>query len=253
MIKLISTSAWLLACFGFLALTGAAAETDTRCYEMRVYYAAPGKLEKLHARFRDHTVKLFEKHGITNIGYWVPVDNKDNKLIYVLAYPNREAREKAWKEFQADPEWKAAKDASEKEGKLVDKVDQIFMTATDYSPRPNPAGGVRSFELRVYTTNPGKQDALNARFRDHTLELFKKHGIANIAYWEPTDKEKGAGNTLIYIIAHQDRDAAKKSWTDFQADPVWKAARDASEKDGKILSKAPESTYMTATDYSPLK
>src|SRR5258708_10891338 len=76
-----------------------AAEKDTRLFEMRIYYAAPGKLDALHARFRDHTLKLFEKHGMTNIGYWVPVDNTDNKLIYILAFPDREAREKAFKAF----------------------------------------------------------------------------------------------------------------------------------------------------------
>src|SRR5687767_12982798 len=59
------------------------------CYEMRIYYAAPGKLDDLHARFRDHTLRLFKKHGIRNVGYWVPIDNKENKLIFLLAYPNR--------------------------------------------------------------------------------------------------------------------------------------------------------------------
>src|SRR6516165_38273 len=89
-----------------------AAEKDTRLFEMRIYYAAPGKLDALHARFRDHTLKLFEKHGMTNIGYWVPIDNPDNKLIYVLAFPDREAREKAFKSFGADPDWqKAYKDS----------------------------------------------------------------------------------------------------------------------------------------------
>src|ERR1700722_4155337 len=90
-----------------------AADHDTRVFEMRTYYAAPGKLDDLHARFRDHTMKLFEKHGMTNIGYWVPIDNDENKLIYVLAYPSREAREASWKDFQADEEWKTVKAASE--------------------------------------------------------------------------------------------------------------------------------------------
>ena len=79
-----------------LALPLVAAEPDTRCFEMRTYYAAPGKLDALNARFRDHTCKLFEKHGMVNIGYWVPMTNTENKLVYLLAYPNREAREKSW-------------------------------------------------------------------------------------------------------------------------------------------------------------
>src|SRR6185503_4000268 len=110
------------------------AQKDPRCYELRVYYATPGKLNDLHARFRDHTLKIFENHGISNVGYWVQMENPDHKLIYLLSYPSREAREKSWKEFFADPEWKAAQKASEANGKLVANVESTFLTATDYSP-----------------------------------------------------------------------------------------------------------------------
>jgi hypothetical protein len=116
------------------ASIGLAAEKDSRLFELRTYYAAPGKLDALHARFRNHTCKLFEKHGMTNVGYWVPVDNPQSKLIYILAYPNREAREKSWAGFTADPEWKAAREASEVNGRLVEKVESVFLNATDYSP-----------------------------------------------------------------------------------------------------------------------
>ncbi len=116
------------------AMTLPGANPDTRCFEMRTYYAAPGKLDALHARFRDHTCKLFEKHGMQNIGYWVPVDNPDNKLIYILAYPSREAREKSWKAFMADPDWQKAYKASEVNGRLVAKAESLFLSATDYSP-----------------------------------------------------------------------------------------------------------------------
>ena len=98
---------------------------ETRVFEMRTYYAAPGKMQALHARFRDHTMKLFEKHGITNVGYWSPSDPEEaqKKLIYILAYPSREAADKSWKGFRDDPVWKAAREASEKDGRLVDKVE----------------------------------------------------------------------------------------------------------------------------------
>src|SRR5262245_42352439 len=112
-----------------------AAEPDTRVYEMRVYYAAPGKLDALNARFRDHTVKLFEKHGLTNVGYFVPTgENKDNKLVYFIAAPSKEARDKSFKTFGADPDWKKAAAESEKNGKLVTKVESTFLSPTDYSP-----------------------------------------------------------------------------------------------------------------------
>jgi hypothetical protein len=111
-------------------------KVDTRVFELRTYHAAPGKMEALHARFRDHTGKLFKKHDMTVIGFWTPAEAKESEktLIYLLAFPSREAADESWKAFMADPEWKAAKEASEKEGKLVDKVDRVFLNPTDYSP-----------------------------------------------------------------------------------------------------------------------
>lgn len=106
------------------------------------------------------------------------------------------------------------------------------------------------FELRTYTTNEGKLDNLNARFRDHTVQLFKKHGIDSVGYWVPTDAEKSK-NTLIYVIKHKSRDAARISWRAFLADPEWKKVAEESQKDGRILAKRPESVFMKTTDYSP--
>src|SRR5712692_4914795 len=111
------------------------AEQDTRCFELRTYYAAPGKLDALHARCREHTMKIFERHGMSNIGYWVPTENAENKLIYLLAFPSRDAQRQAWKDFGGDADWKAAQKASEVNGPLVAKVDSRLLTATDYSPK----------------------------------------------------------------------------------------------------------------------
>ena len=110
---------------------------DSRCFEMRTYHTMPGKLEALHARFRDHTNALFQKHGMTLVGYWVPNDpakGADNTLVYVLAFPTCAARDAAFKAFGADPEWHKVRDASEVDGKLLEKIDSLMMTATDYSP-----------------------------------------------------------------------------------------------------------------------
>ena len=106
----------------------------------------------------------------------------------------------------------------------------------------------RVYELRTYTTHPGRLPALNKRFKDHTMKLFEKHGMKNEMYWVPTDP-KLAENTLIYVISHESEDAAKKSWDAFRADPDWHKARDASEADGKIVLKV-ESVFMKKTDYS---
>jgi hypothetical protein len=93
---------------------------------------------------------------------------------------------------------------------------------------------------------------LNKRFRDHSTKLFQKHGMEIVGYWIPNEKEQGADNKLIYILAHKSREAAKKSWAGFINDPDWKKAKAESEKDGKLTEKV-ESVYMSATDYSPLK
>lgn len=108
---------------------------QNRVFEMRTYYAHPGKMAALHARFRDHTTKLFEKHGMTNIGYWIPIDPKqsEEKLIYIVAFPSKEAAAKSWKDFANDPEWKKAKAASEVDGPLVAKAESVYLNPTDYS------------------------------------------------------------------------------------------------------------------------
>jgi hypothetical protein len=111
---------------------------DSRVFELRTYHANAGKLAALNKRFRDHTVGLFKKHGMDVIAFWMPVTepadaSPGGTLVYVLAYPSMEAREAAWKAFGADPEWVSVKDASERDGKLVAKVDSLFMKATDYS------------------------------------------------------------------------------------------------------------------------
>jgi NIPSNAP len=110
--------------------------SDTRVFELRTYYPNPGKMEALNARFRDHTCKLFEKHGMTIVGFWVPEahDQADSKLVYLLAFPSRAASRKSWLAFLADPEWKAAKEASEKGGPLVKRLESVFLSPTDYSP-----------------------------------------------------------------------------------------------------------------------
>ncbi|MBE2286517.1 MAG: NIPSNAP family protein [Prosthecobacter sp.] len=239
------------------------AADDGRVYELRIYTCNEGKLDALLARFRDHTCKLFEKHGIGNVGYWVPVDEENGSkttLIYVLEHKSREAAKESFRAFGADPEWQAARKASEEGGKILARApESIFMTPTDYSPPLAIAKTAkpRIFEMRTYTTNEGKLDALHARFRDHTMKLFSKHGMSHIAYWVPADKEKGAGTKLIYILAHDSKDAGLASFTAFRADPDWIKAKAESEKDGPLTiqpqTEGVKSVYMKATDFSPIQ
>lgn len=120
-----------------VAATPAAAPADTaRVFEMRTYITHPGRLDALQRRFREHTTALFVKHGMTNVGYWVPEDGAaaTNTLVYVLAYPSRDAARASWAAFSADPEWRRVREASEASGPIVLRVESVFMRATSYSP-----------------------------------------------------------------------------------------------------------------------
>lgn len=107
-----------------------------RVFEIRTYTAPEGKLEELHARFRNHTLRIFQNHNMTSIGYFRPQDAplKDNTLIYVLAHPSREAAKKNWADFQADPEWQKVSRESQVNGRIVSKVESVFADSADYSP-----------------------------------------------------------------------------------------------------------------------
>jgi NIPSNAP len=243
-----------------LAPVAVAAEPDTKLYEMRTYTAAPGKLDGLNARFRDHTLKLFEKHGMANVGYFVPADNKDNKLVYFIAHKDKAGRDKSFADFGKDPEWTAAFRESQKDGSLTTKVENVFLTATDYSPavKIDKAKDDRVFELRIYTASKGNLPALNDRFKDHTIKLFERHGMTNVAYWNLAKglKQKGEDETLVYLLAHKSPEAMKASWDAFRADPVWVAAKKASEdKAGGPLTvqDGVKSIVMKPMDYSPMK
>ncbi len=228
-----------------------AAERETRVFELRTYYAAPGKLDALNARFRDHTCKLFEKHGMANIGYWMPLENTNNALIYLLAYPSRDAAKQSWKDFGGDPAWKEVVKKTEANGRLVTKAESVYLAPTDFSPAvtPTKTDPARVFELRTYKAAPGKLGDLLARFRNHTLALFTKHRITNFGYWTPTDPKQGADDTLIYLIAHQSKEAATASFAAFRADPAWTQAKTESEKGGSLTTKV-ESLFLQPTDYS---
>jgi hypothetical protein len=112
-------------------------------------------------------------------------------------------------------------------------------------------GNGKVFELRTYTAADGKLEPLHSRFREHTLKLFQKHGMTNLYYWKPTDAPL-SGNTLVYVLAHSSREAAKKSWDAFRADPDWIRVKTESEAKGPLTAKV-ESLFLEIADYSPMK
>ena len=110
----------------------------------------------------------------------------------------------------------------------------------------------RVFEMRTYTAAPGKFEALKTRFRDHTLKYFDKYGMTHVGYWIPLDAPKSE-NTLVYVLAYPSREAAKKSWDAFRADPGWQQVVKESQRDGQLLANPPESVFLEPADFSPIK
>ena len=259
----LSRRAWILSMIAaaFTQIDSADAAEDSRVFELRTYVTNEGKLPDLLKRFREHTCQLFEKHGMENIGYWVPIekqDGADNTLIYIIAHKSREVAKASWTAFGQDPDWKAAAKASEANGKiLAQKPEAVFLKTTDFSVPVTVGKGAaeRVFELRTYVTPEGKLEALHKRFRDHTCQLFVKYGMQNIGYWNPTDAEAGASNKLIYVLGHPSKEAGLKAFESFRADSGWIAAKKESEKDGSLTVQpgGVKSVYMKATDFSPIR
>jgi len=233
------------------------ANVSADVYELRTYTTNDGKLENLNVRFRDHTVRLFSKHGMESVGYWVPVDEPKSKntLIYVLRHESRDAARAAWQAFITDSEWKKVARQSQLDGRILARApESVFMEAADYTPTfsDHRKSDDSVFELRIYRTNEGKRKNLDARFRDHTIRIFNRHGMKSVAYWHPVD-EPDSQDTLIYILRHDSRDAAKASWKSFGGDEEWKKVARESQSDGRFLRERPESIYMKATDYSAIR
>ncbi len=132
-VALLPTAAWLSSD----QEKAGSAQSATLVYELRVYHAYEGKLDDLLRRFREHTMKLFDKHGIKNVAYWTPTDEplKGKTLVYILAHPSRDAATANWQSFRDDPDWQSVREKSEANGKIVEKVDSTFLLLTDFSPK----------------------------------------------------------------------------------------------------------------------
>lgn len=243
----------IFSAFLIMTLTSFTHKADTRFYELRIYYCHPGKLNDLIQRFSNHTTKLFEKHGMENIGYWLPTNNEQNALYYILAYPSKAARDASWTAFRNDPVWQEVARKSEENGKIVAKVISRFMNPSELSPaiKPDFSGTERSFELRTYHLAPGKLPDLTKRFKKHAFGFFKKYGMENIGYWTAVDTTRQESD-LVYLLAYRSEEEGKKAWADFMKDPKWVKAKTESEKKGKIVESV-ESVYLKPLPFSTIK
>jgi len=220
-------------------------------FEMRTYTVHEGKMPDLIKRFQNHTRALFTKHGIENVAYFLSEEHPEKQLTFIIGYPSASERDIRWNNFANDPEWKAVAAASEANGKIVQKVDQVFMEwAKGLNSRKisRPSG---IFQLRTYHLLPGRLDAIQTRFRDHTQALFEKQGLSNYPYWITVEKD-GAQPKLVYLIGHLTKEEINAGFGRFVADPEWIKVRDASEASGKIVEKI-DVLFYTALPFSPMK
>jgi NIPSNAP len=229
-------------------------------YELRIYTINPGKKDAMLKLFRERMLPLFKKHDIESIGYWLPVDQADQRLHFLLHYSSRKAREIAWKSaafaILDEPDSYKARDS---DGPfLAPSPECFFLQTTDFSPAIRTGdithGGV--FELRTYTTPAGLLPNLDARFRDHTIALFARHGINSYAYFHRMADQPDASVTLQYLVTHRSVEAATGAFADFGKDPEWIAAKKASEEKagGSLTVKdGVKRVFLAPVDFSPTK
>jgi len=214
-------------------------------YEKRVYKAVPGKLPAINARFANHTCAFFKEFDIGMVGFWNDEIGASNQMTYITSFDSMADRDEKWTAFGAHKPWNEVRAETEVDGPLVAQVFSSFMTLTDYSPQPSFKTSLQ--ELRIYDAMPGKMPDLNNRFKNHTMALFEKHGIENVAYW--TDVV-GTSNRLTYMLGYPDLAGREKGWSGFQSDPAWQTARAASEENGALVRVSKHSMLRLA-DYSP--
>lgn len=275
---------FFLAMFGVFAAAaiGTAAEKETRTFELRVYSVEKGKQATVNTLIAKTGIKYMKKHDMELLGAWVPTDVADDRVILLVAHKDKASAVKNTDSLQADEGLRAEVGEALKGEQVITGIARFYLNATDYSPAIKPATvGDRVFELRTYVATPHNLDNLNARFRDHTLKLFEKHGMTNVAYFNLLEGEKttcgdllkgcaAKGNdkcdvkpdtevkplALVYMISHKSQEAAKASFVKFGQDPAWKAAYSESEKKGGgplTAKNGVKSLFLKATDYSPMK
>ena len=226
---------------------------ETRLFELRTYHTTSSKLDALHDRFRNHTIRLMARHGIECVGFWVPRENPGNNLIVLHAYPSAAARTASWERFAIDPEWRKIKAVSEADGKLVNRIDEVILGPTDFCPvvTATNAGENRCFELRII--RGGNPAVAAARCRDHALKLFARHGLTHVGSWTPTGGKMASGVALVSLIACPSAAEREKAIRSFRDDPFWSTVATAADPGWQAMQDGGDCLVLTPTDYSNLK
>ncbi len=214
-------------------------------YELRTYEAMPGKMPALNKHL-EVAGALFKKHGLGVLGFWTDEIGTGGQVTYAWVYEDMAERQEKLAAFGSDQAWsQQVEEETEREGEIIVRTHNTMLQLTPYSPEPKITTRVQ--ELRIYDAMPGKLPALHDRFANHTIGLFEKHGMENIAYWTETF---GTGNRLVYMLGYPSLGDRESSWAGFVADPDWQKARAESETDGTLTAKVYNRILMP-TAYSP--
>ena len=255
---------------------------ESPLYELWVYQPHEGKQQELLAFIEKHGMRITKANEIEILGAFVPLSAQDERIVTLVRHKDRESCDRNYEKMMADPKTQAVFQEAFPAGPPVQSLARVFLKTTDYSPelsRESP--GNRVLELRSYIASSGNLESLNARFRNHTMKLFAKHGMNNLIYWNVDDggamkavellaavspKNQAAagigeelpsqGNALVYFLTHASQDAAKGSFDAFRQDPDWVAVRNESEKKagGSLTAgSGVKSWFLKPTDFSPLK
>jgi hypothetical protein len=174
-----------------------------------------------------------------------------------MGYKDRAARDSSWRAFAQDPAWQAVYAESQKDGSLTSKIENLFLSAADYSPALDLASPAspRFWELRTYTANPGKLEDIHNRFRNHTTRIFSRLGMTNYLYFRPVADQEAMTDKMVYILNYPSQAARTTMWQAFAQDPEWQKVSAESQINGQLL-KSPGgvvSIQLMPTDYSPVK
>ena len=226
-------------------------------YELRIYSATEGRFGNLIERFREHTDRLFKKHGLQVVGYWTPTEGpskKRRRFIYVLKHNSRYDAYLNWVSFSNDKEWERVLDQPKFQGLLALKPESLFMQASEFSGMIDDnkitPGGI--YELRTYVANPGKLKSAEEKYTKNIVNLLQRHGIKDLFGWRAFDLPESK-NTFIRLLHHPSEKEAVLNWKSFINDNEQKNFPLNQEDKKPLLAFPPETIMLKSTDFSPLK
>ena len=222
---------------------------DGPVYELRIYAAAEDRLGHLIARFREHTDRLFRKHKMEPVAYWLPTDGtakEKRRFVYILKHPSRYAAYQNWNAFTHDPEWKrGVLEKPEFQRLLSERPESIFLTSNGFPNKSNRSNTPSIYELRINTAKPEKLAALHQYHNDQGLKLHLKHDIHTMGCWFAYDRPESE-NALYTLLRHPSRPQAELNWKSLESDSAWRKTK------GNLAEKT-ERLYLKPLNFSPMK